>query len=1460
MSKILELSSKYIYNSILDNSNRIEKLYSKLNNIYFEQTGYTSKPQYDKKLGINFDNENGSSTIHLISNYNSTLNLLDNDFHIEFWVRINETYGYNVLFSRVNSGYTSYAIMYIDEILGWPSNSLTLALSSNGSTWDQKITLENINNFITFKKETHIAIFRNGDQINITINGILRKQYDLPTDYIIYSNINGVQFAKYDTDEYVESTTKPRGKLLNNTTTSSGETYVVNGDSFPLYSTYGSIYSQYQYESDTEQRTWYGFITKGAIWEYNITTNTGILFDNTTTGIGGIHQVNGDPLPDKSVLSFAYNHITKKLYVGQTYTLWEYDYITNTGYIMAYSNFSTHSWKGISIDTDINRLYGCYYGAGLFISGEGMPKYFDLNISYDVNNIVVSSGDVYTPHTANQVNFNYQKSKIGTTSAGESPDYAWLYDIATENGKKLNYTNTNIGGIYEVIGDPAPNTDAEKCDWYIDLSGNSVFIVGYWDTTTGGIWFYSEINNTGKLYNVINTSPIGDYEVIGDPLPNNIIYNLSVIDNIIYAGTNSGMWVYNPNTNIAKTFTIVSTGIGGDYEVNGDALTSDTNKDTYFTYVSKFGNTIYKPLDTADGLWIYKEFSASYLNGNIDDLIMYNGITGSTPYNSLGYNLNDQIFIPTLRCNSLPSTYKQIIPNNLQKYVTFALSSKNISIEDETGSVLNWNSLVGDKYFEQITSSNRPVLVPNEGVTFGGTNDYLDGGSGSTYDIGTGTFHFECWAKYNTVSTEGTLLNISNGVHPLREFNFAFRTYGMRVVQSNSVGTSTNFIELYMSLSASTWYHIILSRDEDDNQFIIIDGILRKKVLNNTFVLEGTYLWLGWFKRLQSADRNLDGNMDNIQLLSVNKYNVSNKNEGDRIFTQLPQRQSAKSIKYDPFVFSVSVTAGNIFTIPMVNGYEYDYSVDWGDGNKSYVKSYNDSNAVHTYTSTSSFDIKINGTCEYFCVNNISAIDTKIIEIKSWGDLGFKLINFNGCSNLTTLPSGSTEQGRLTEVVSFYRLFYFCTKLESIPSGIFDGNVNVTNFSYSFYYCTKLTTIPSNLFKDNINVTTFEYTFYNCTALTLIPNELFNNNIRITNYNRTFYQCTNLVTLPSELFNTNVVTSFDYTFYSCTKLETINGNIFNSSLGSSFYQTFYNCQLLSSIPSDLFGINTNATQFYKTFERCYALATLPSRLFSDCTNINNFRQTFYYCTSLTTISDDIFSGCTNVTTFNATFQDCTSLITIPTDLFSSNTNVIAFEYTFQNCSSLTELPIGLFSNNINVERFDSTFYNCTDLATIHSDLFSGCTNVTEIIYVFDSCSSLTTIPTDLFRYNTLVSNWGFYRTFYNCTSLETIPTDLFRYNTSASDRSFYQTFYNCIKLQLNRNIFYADGDQTTRFSGLTISFYQCFYRTTFTGTQGEAPDLWNCTIGTPTKTQCFGGAGNSLTSLSNYGDIPIDWI
>ena len=229
---------------------------------------------------------------------------------------------------------------------------------------------------------------------------------------------------------------------------------------------------------------------------------------------------------------------------------------------------------------------------------------------------------------------------------------------------------------------------------------------------------------------------------------------------------------------------------------------------------------------------------------------------------------------------------------------------------------------------------------------------------------------------------------------------------------------------------------------------------------------------------------------------------------------------------------------------------------------------------------------------------------------------------------------------------------------------------------------------------------------------------------------------------------------------------------------------------------------------------------------------------FTGCSNLVNIATDSIpapvSGGVDIDGFADLFSGCSKLISVASNLFSLHPTArtsAAFRYTFYGCSSLTSIPSGLFDAN-----------------TLASG-FSG---------VFQGCSTLTSIPTDLFKYNTAATTFS--QAFMDCTKLVTVPAQLFKNQISATN--FSSTFQGCDKLTINKNLFYDDGDQATRFLNKTINFSGCFYRDSWTGTsQGTAPDLWNCDFGsaTPTKNACFIGGGNSTTSISNYASIPAAW-
>jgi len=313
---------------------------------------------------------------------------------------------------------------------------------------------------------------------------------------------------------------------------------------------------------------------------------------------------------------------------------------------------------------------------------------------------------------------------------------------------------------------------------------------------------------------------------------------------------------------------------------------------------------------------------------------------------------------------------------------------------------------------------------------------------------------------------------------------------------------------------------------------------------------------------------------------------------------------------------------------------------------------------------------------------------------------------------------------------------------------------------------------------------------------------------------------------------------------------------FNGDIGFKVLN-FYGCINLNTIVS--FGTLVSLINVSYLFQNCTSLPAIINGMFDGCPNILYFSDSFAGCTnaSFTSIPTDLFRYNTAVTTFTNIFNGCTKITSIPTDLFRYNVSVTSFQASFQNCSKITSIPTDLFRYNSLVTNFSYTFNGCSLLTVIPIDLFRYNVSVTNFTYVFGNCNALTTLPNGLFDYN--VSVTSFQAAFYQCAVLATLPVYLFRYNTAVTN--FYYAIASCPKLQLNSDIFYAVGEQGTRFLNKSMNFYGCFDRSSFTGIIGIAPDLWNCNFGTgtPTKTLCFGGAGNNILSLLNYLLIPVAW-
>ena len=309
----------------------------------------------------------------------------------------------------------------------------------------------------------------------------------------------------------------------------------------------------------------------------------------------------------------------------------------------------------------------------------------------------------------------------------------------------------------------------------------------------------------------------------------------------------------------------------------------------------------------------------------------------------------------------------------------------------------------------------------------------------------------------------------------------------------------------------------------------------------------------------------------------------------------------------------------------------------------------------------------------------------------TWGSAGAHTVHFGGTatgySTSTSAAaiafyksSGGTQAkvasisgslGAMFPVVNgniprFYRTFYYCSNLSSIPTGLFSGinTSSATNTSYMFYQtfrdCASLGSIPAELFSavDTSSATDtnsmFYYTFYN-TSITSIPTDLFstidtsNSTNTSSMFQSTFSSCSNLTSIPAGLFSaidTSSATDTSYMFnftFGTTSIASIPAGLFSTidtsnstDTGAMFGGTFSECSNLTSIPADLFSTidTSSATDTYSMFE-----------------------GVFYGCSSL--------GGYIPPTTFPSTIQPGSS---DDADMWSG---------AFENTQLLTQCPVAM---------------------------------------------------------------------------------------------------------------------------------------------------------------------------------------
>ena len=382
----------------------------------------------------------------------------------------------------------------------------------------------------------------------------------------------------------------------------------------------------------------------------------------------------------------------------------------------------------------------------------------------------------------------------------------------------------------------------------------------------------------------------------------------------------------------------------------------------------------------------------------------------------------------------------------------------------------------------------------------------------------------------------------------------------------------------------------------------------------------------------------------------------------------------------------INITGSKTVSIPMVQGGNYNYYVDWGDGTTStQITTYNDPQATHTYSSDGEYTIKLIGNLDQLkFTGNIAADLQKVTKCK----LNFSSIEsmFKNCINLNFIPDDIFDKS--INITSAKDVFNGCQNLSIIPVGLFDNNVNITTFEGTFKG-TSISIIPNGIFNPTQKVTSFKSTFENCSYLSNIPTKLFDSNISVSTFNSVFKECQNLKSIPNNLFiNNPIVVDYSYAFEGCSSLTSLPSNLFgNASVSVNNFSYMFANTGLTTLPTGLFENAVAATNYNYVFNNT-RITSIPTNCFngSNASSVNSFNKN-----KLVDIKDNGLNG---LLIDDGYFENCTSLINVGDNIISETFSPIRL---FNGCISLRTIGNMNFSQ---AKGTDRTFSNCKNLMNL----------------------------------------------------------------------------------------------------------------------------------------------------------------
>ena len=384
----------------------------------------------------------------------------------------------------------------------------------------------------------------------------------------------------------------------------------------------------------------------------------------------------------------------------------------------------------------------------------------------------------------------------------------------------------------------------------------------------------------------------------------------------------------------------------------------------------------------------------------------------------------------------------------------------------------------------------------------------------------------------------------------------------------------------------------------------------------------------------------ISDNANNNLIINVvetgKEYEITN--DGEVTATDLIDDTLEENAELRKFITVWKVEAGETITLPLYEKqdtaidygeketyFNYDFTVDYGDGTIKKVTSYNDENRIHTYANAGTYEVSITGLCEGWSFYNITNNRENIVEFKQWGVIRAKHIDFASCTNLTgKIPIPTTNS--FNEMDSLRLLFYGCTNLTcKIPSNLFKNGSHIATLRNAFNFCGVTGNIPANLFENCTQVETLGYIFGGASNINgEIPEKLLKTNIKLKGAEGIFSEIHKISgNIPEKLFeNCKEIINLERLFDRCENLTgSIPEKLFaNCKKVKQINQIFQNCKgLTGNIPENLFENNTEIKNITAMFNGCENLsdstfkipAVLRNYRTSDCFNNTKAKFTIY---------------------------------------------------------------------------------------------------------------------------------------------------------------------------------------------------------------------------------------------------------